>query len=60
MTYWADRYETNPIHDIERQECRDARDHNPSTGTCVRHDWAHGHNQLVCVNCDTTITEGDT
>jgi hypothetical protein len=60
MTYWADRYETNPLHAHEREEARDAMRHVPPTSCHQHHDYRsdrRGGGQ--CIDCGDTISAGE-
>ena len=62
MTYYWDRFETNPIHDQDREEHRSALRYQPG-GTCQpgQHQWARSRRHLgVCVNCGDTVSEDET
>jgi hypothetical protein len=55
MSYYWDRFEPNPLHEIERQEARDALRY--STGTCPpghHHMASDGRGGGVCA-CGFTV-----
>lgn len=57
MNYW-DRFETDPMHAVEREERRDAMRHN--TSPCYRHDYQSDlHGGGVCVVCGDTISKDE-
>jgi hypothetical protein len=55
MSYAYDRYETSPIHEMERQESRDAMRFAPPA-SCYRHDYrSDGRGGGACRDCGDTI-----
>jgi hypothetical protein len=59
----ADALRDNPMHQMEREERRDAQVAAESVGDyarCYRHDWASdGHGGGVCTGCPETVRAGD-
>lgn len=55
---YCDRFETNPMHAVEREEWRDAMRHD--TSPCYRHDYRPDLRTRggggVCVGCGDTIS----
>lgn len=62
MSYEWDNGESNPIHEAEREESRDARRHAEMTGvaSCYRHHFvSDGRGGGVCRDCGDTISAGE-
>lgn len=57
MTYWADRYETNPIADNDREESRSAR--HGLSDTLLASACSHDFRRSSIGGCGVCILCGD-